>query len=236
MFKTTKDESSSNITALIIGESGSGKTSLASTLDNPTLILNLENGLLSLQDHLIDVYDCTVDKEGNDLPRSRRFEKVNHFFKHVYPTVKDKYQNIFIDSITELSQNLVEYLKTQYDESNGFKLWGSYNEFMTGFIKNMRDLKNNVWLIALDAVDKDEMGRRFIGVDVNGKISHRIPALVDEVFYLKVDDGEDGKTIRKLQTDKHQNILAKDRSGKLELFEAPDLQKIINKIQGEKNV
>jgi energy-coupling factor transporter ATP-binding protein EcfA2 len=234
MLTTTKNLRPEGLTAIIYGESGSGKTTLASTLKEPTLIINFENGLLSLREFKIDVYDCTVDKDGNDLSRDRRFKKQEYFFDKVYPDIKNNYKNIFIDSLTEMSQNLIEHLKTIYDESNGFKLWGAYNDYMTFFVKRMRDLHCNVWILALDAVDKDDLGRRFTGLDIAGKISNRLPALVDEIFYLKTESDESKKLVRKLQTSKIGNVLAKDRSGKLDIIEDANLQNIINKIQGVK--
>ena len=52
----TSDISNHHIFALIVGASGAGKTTLASTLNNEeTLILSAESGLLSIKDSDIDV-------------------------------------------------------------------------------------------------------------------------------------------------------------------------------------
>jgi len=236
MFTTTKTDSSNRITSIIFGESGSGKTTLISTLPGKTLIYNAENGLLSLARFSIDVYDGTVDKNGKSLSRVQRFEKLMHFLANVFPELNGKYDNLVFDSLTEIAQNLVEYLKSKYDESSGFKMWGEYNDRMTDLIKTLRDYKKyNIIFLALDSIDKDESGRRFTGIDINGKIAHRLPALLDEVFYLKVMPDDEGKLVRKIITSGHQGIIAKDRSGKLDLFEQPDLTKIITKIQGAQN-
>ena len=59
-------------------------------------------------------------------------------------------------------------------------------------------------------------------------------ACFDEVLVLRTfdDENEEGKNVtsRWLQTKIGQNYIAKDRSGKLEGFESPDLAAIINKL------
>lgn len=237
MFKTTKDFKSERVSMIVFGQSGSGKTTLATTLPGRPLIINAENGLLSVSTGKdVPVYDVTVDKNGNPLPRDLRFEKLLHFLKNVLPGMVEKFDWIVIDSLTEVSQNLVEALKKKYpDKSDALKMWGEYNDMMTAFIKEMRDYRPfSVLFLALDSVDKDENGRRFINIDVNGKISSRIPALMDEVFYLKEFEDEKGVKIRKVITSTYMNINAKDRSGTLSQFEDPDLSKIVAKIHGPK--
>ena len=236
MFKTTKNFKSDRLSLLVYGPSGSGKTSVAATLPGKVLLVNAENGLLSISSGKeMAVYDLTVDGNGKDLDRSFRFEKLLHLLKEVLPGMTDKFDWLVFDSLTEISQNLVEGLKKKYpDKSDGLKLWGEYNDFMVAFVKQLRDYRPfNILLLALDSVDKDDSGKRFVGVDINGKISSRIPALIDEVFYLK-DFEADGKKIKKLITASYMNIVAKDRSGKLDQFEDPDLGKIIEKINGTK--
>ena len=89
----------------------------------------------------------------------------------------------------------------------------------------------NFLFLALEVYDKDDQSRRFTGVDLNGKISQRVPALVDEVFQLREFEKEDGGTVRKLVTSTYDKAIAGDRSGKLDQFEDPNMTKIIKKIQ-----
>jgi energy-coupling factor transporter ATP-binding protein EcfA2 len=237
MFKTTKNFKSERLSLLVYGPSGSGKTTVAATLPGKILFVNAENGLLSISSGKeLAVYDLTVDGSGKDLPRDFRFEKLLHLLKEVLPGMTDKFDWLVFDSMTEISQNLVEGLKKKYpDKADGLKLWGEYNDFMVAFIKQLRDYRPfNILLLALDSVDKDDTGKRFVGVDINGKISSRVPALIDEVFYLKDFDTGEGKKVKKLITSTYQNIIAKDRSGKLDQFEDPNLSAIINKINGVK--
>ena len=212
MFRTTKDFINNRLVVLVFGPSGSGKTRLARTLPDPkrVCIVNFENGLLSIaKGEEMAVYDCTVDKDGKEMDRQYRFQKLLHFLKEVAPTRTADFDWLVFDSLTEASQNLVETLKVKYpDKKDALNLWGEYSEFIISFVKQLRDYRPfNILLLALEAVDKDETGKRFIGVDINGKASQRLPALLDEVFYLKTFEKEDGTKVQKLITSTYQNIL-----------------------------
>ena len=65
------------------------------------------------------------------------------------------------------------------------------------------------------------------------KLAQQIPYLVDEVFALRVEKDEEGKPQRALMCDSDNLWLAKDRSGKLDMWEPADLGAIIAKIGGE---
>jgi len=171
------------------------------------------------------------------MERTFRFEKLLHLFKNILYTEenKKKYDTIVIDSLSEVSQCLVEIMKIKYpDREKALVMWGEYGDKISALVKQFRDFKPyNIVLLAHDTIDKDDSGRRFTGVDLNGKISRRIIGLLDEVFYYKKFTNDEGKQKRFLITDEHDNALAGDRSGSLELFEEPDLGLIFNKILGK---
>lgn len=239
MFTTTNQmNKDGRVVAIVYGQPKIGKTTLAKTLPGKPLIINLENGLLSLKGTNIDVYDCTVDANGTPMERHHRFEKLIHLFKTELskPELQKKYNWIVIDSLTEVAQCLVEAMKIKHpDAKDSLKKWGEYSDKMTDLIKQMRDFRPyNILFLALETADKDDQSRRFIGVDINGKISQRVPALVDEIFHLRSFRDENGNEVRKLVTSSYENAVAGDRSGKLEQFENPDMTKIVEKIKGGK--
>jgi hypothetical protein len=94
----------------------------------------------------------------------------------------------------------------------------------------------HVVFIAKQSRERDESSGMFHyqPMMVGAKLPTQIPYFFDEVLVLRTfdDENEEGKTVtsRWLQTRIGQNYIAKDRSGKLEEFESPDLTTIINKL------
>lgn len=237
MFKQADSALSNQLSILITGKSGIGKTALAGTFSDPSevCLINLENGFRTISHLPIAIYDCCVDANGNEMPRHMRHKKLIHALKEVFSRddAKKKFKYLVIDSLTEASQNLIEALKLQYpDPKNTLQMYGENNVQMSDLVKTIRDLPYVTVVLALESADKDEVGRRYYTSDVAGKISSRLPAFFDEVFFYDMFE-KNGKKDRFLLTQSYETYVAKDRSGKLEMLEAPNMQNIINKILGK---
>jgi len=223
-IKTLKNELPKRINALVFGSSGVGKTTLAKTLKGKTLIINAESGLLSLNGEEIDY--VTIDgKTAKD-----KVTLLGQVLRELQSGVE--YDNIFIDSLTEINQIFIEYHfdLINWDKSKALPTWGDVARSMRGFIKSFRDLSQySVFMTALDKIDKDEIGRRFITPDINGALAKSAAQFFDEVFYYTKIEKED-KQVRVLVTEGTDKFIAKDRSGKLEQLMAPDLGVIQEKI------
>jgi phage nucleotide-binding protein len=223
----TKNSGHQKVKAIIYGESSSGKTTLAKTLNGKTLIVSAEAGLLSLAGCDIDYVDISVDDKGEVIKEpAERIRRLSDTFKMLH-TDTGIYDNVLMDGITEIGELLVEGLNKEFpDRKDTFPMWGEYAKRMRSIVKGFRDLPYNVFITAVAEPDKDENNRRFMGFQVPGSISRKLPQYFDEVFYLHVD--ADGK--RSIVTKKTDAIIAKDRSNKLDAIEEPDLGKIISKI------
>lgn len=203
---------------LTIGSSGIGKTSLAKTLPhNETLIISAESGLLSIKDVSIDV---VVIKTWSDL--------IQVYVELVEGT---KYKHVFIDSLTEIAQILFTELKPDYSKAQTFGLYDEYSTKMMNFLRKMRDLSDyNFWITCLDKIEKKyEVDVVSINL-IQRSLTKNILPLFDEVFYYD-SVIKDDKTVRYLLTENNTQIdFAKDRSGKLDQYEKPNLGDIYNKI------
>lgn len=235
-IQSTKDYGVDRLKILIYGSPGVGKTKLASTTGESTLIVSAEAGLLSLKGSDISVIDITIDDNGVMIPKEKRIERLQHVYGYLLTNeAQSKYKWIYVDSLTEIGQNLVESLKLKYPESkDGLKMWGEYADTIRSLIKAFRDLPYyNVVFTALPDREKDENGGFYTGISLNGKISQTIPAMFDEVFYYQITKDQDGNQIRKLVTSGKEGLVSKDRSGSLNALEDPNLATITKKIKGE---
>jgi phage nucleotide-binding protein len=232
-IKSCNDSSSSKLTIVINGKSGVGKTSLAKTIEAPVLLISAESGVLSLKGSKVDYIDIAQNDDGSLCLKHERIRKLQEAYVEILkPEYTSKYKWLYIDSLTEISQCLQDTLLMEYPAMKDSMLrWNAYNERMRAILKSFRDIPHyNVVMTCLESVEKDELGRRYIGFDIAGKISNQLPAFFDEVFYYYIAKNEDGTDKRILLTQPTDSVIAKDRSGKLLQMEEPNLQNIINKI------
>lgn len=221
IIKSTKDVSYGRINCLVYGESGAGKTTLAGTLPGKTLIISLESGLLSLKGFDVDYVE---------ISGATGIEKVKNLSAILKEKELDSYDTLYFDSLSEIAQCFLEFAAVEYPADNQvLKKFGHYNDLITRFIKRCRDMDKNVFFTCLQKTDKDDVGRRWNLPDVPGSVASKMCAYFDFVFNLRVFE-KDGEKVRALLTSNSQGFVCKDRSGKLNEYEAPHLGDVINKV------
>jgi hypothetical protein len=107
-------------------------------------------------------------------------------------------------------------------------------EAVGGLIRAFRDVQGkHVYMSAKLEKSNDELGKVFYAPAMPGnKAGQALPYQFDGVFALRVERDPEGKPVRGLMTSTDGLWQAKDRSGKLDQWEAPDLGAIIGKITG----
>lgn len=233
-IENTKDVHISNINCLIYGASGSGKTYLARTLVEPTLLISAESGLISLSGTNIDFVDISKDEEtGETIGWTKRIEYLFSIYDQLKsPELRAKYKNIYIDSLTEIGKIFVKHYQEQYpDSKDSFKLWGDYHKAMENFILKFRDIVHyNVFFTCYEEKKQDDSKAWSYAPSIPAtQLKETLPFFFTEVFRLVKED----RGTRFLVCDGTKATEAKDRSGKLELTEEVNLQKILNKIREE---
>lgn len=225
---TTSDKLSleHGIKMLVYGRSGIGKTRLMATLPKihvadggHGIVISAEAGMLSVRDTPIPVIEI---KNLDDLNRSLDYlmgPAGNHFW------------SIGMDSISEIAEKILANAKA--GTKDGRQAYGALAEQMWATIRAFRDLKGkNVVMTAKAEYIKDENGVTKWGPMMPGKtLTQGLPYFFDEVFCLAAFRGVGSEHIS-LQTRADMTYEAKDRSGKLDFFEYPDLMNVFNKIYG----
>jgi hypothetical protein len=143
------------------------------------------------------------------------------------------YQSVALDSISEIAEVVLNTEKKNTKDPR--QAYGAMQEQMADIIRAFRDLPGrHVLMTAKLEKSQDEMARILYAPSMPGnKTGQSLPYFFDEVLALRVERDADGNTQRALMCDGDGSWLAKDRSGKLDTWEAPDLGAIIAKIGGK---
>ena len=220
-LQTTSGLRSDGVKVLVYGQAGAGKTVLAKTLPRP-VVLSAEAGLLSLADADIPFIQITSMEELQEAYRYLTQDEEGQQF-----------ESIVLDSISEIGETCLNVeLKRAKDPRQAY---GEMQHILSDLIRAFRDLRGkNVYFTAKLEKMQDEMGRILYQPSMPGnKTGQALPYFFDEVLALRMEKDAEGVTQRALMCDSDGLWQAKDRSGKLDMWEAPDLGAIISKIKGE---
>ena len=216
-LKTTSSLGADNGLKLLgYGAAGAGKTSLIPTLPNP-LVISAEGGLLSIQ--------------GADLPyiEVSDMETLGEAYQYA---IDSDFQSIALDSISEIGEVCLAAEKAVAKDPR--QAYGEMQTKMATLIRMFRDIKGkHVYMTAKLEKTQDEMGRMLYSPSMPGaKAGQALPYFFDIVFAVRVERDDEGNKHRALLTDSDGLWQAKDRTGKLEEWEAPNIGDIITKVTG----
>ena len=219
-IRRTSEIASSGVKLLVYGQAGAGKTTLIRTLPTP-IVLSAEGGLLSIQDADLPFIEIT------DLGTLRE--------TYAWLMQSDEakcYESVALDSISEIAEVVLNAEKKANKDPR--QAYGAMQEQMADIIRGFRDLPGrHVYMSAKLEKTQDEMGRVLYAPSMPGnKTGQALPYFFDEVLALRLEKDSDNNTQRALMCDSDGLWLAKDRSGKLDTWEAPNLGAIISKIMG----
>ena len=242
-LKPISEQAVDRISALVTGKYGLGKTSLIRTVlgqeyqdgqwvqtydtDEKACVLSAESGLLAVRDL---VKAGLV--EGYEIGSLADFKEAYNLLANT-AEMKDRYSWVFIDSLTEISQRCDSVMREKYpDSSKTFRRWDDYSDTMIRIIKGFRDLHDySVIFTCLETIDKDDVSRRYAAPDVVGRgLKEKLPSFFDLVLYMRLVQDDTGGEHRVLYTQPVNEYPAKDRSGKLNTVEKPNLLEIRAKI------
>ena len=219
-LKSTADVQANGVKALVYGMAGVGKTYMIKSLPNP-LVISAEAGLLALT--------------GTDIPyiEVKTFIELQEAYQFIVSEHGAQFESIAIDSISEIGEIVLAHEKSVNKDGRG-----AYGEMAVKIMEIMRSFRDiqgkNVMFIAKAEKSQDETGSMLYQPSMPGaKISQQLPYLVDLVMALRTEKDTEATIQRALMCQTDGTWQAKDRSGKLAAWEAPDLSALIAKIGGD---
>lgn len=222
------------IKALIYGDSGAGKTTLAVTAPKPLVLLTEMQAVPSINasNPNATVLPClTID----DL-------------RKVIAAIRDgnkqlaEFDTLVIDSLTE-AQRLIkdDILKRSRRDQMQMQDWGKLADGTRGLIRSLRDLPINVVCTALMEHETEEnTGKRFVNPIFEGRKTNKEIAQWFSFIgclYRKDTKAEDGKRIaqRHLMLDGSDTVLCKTIPPLDGLITDPNLTTIFNAVHSHQS-
>lgn len=205
------------VKSLVFGGAGSGKTPIFNTAPRP-LLLAVEPGMLSMRGSTVPTWEAKTKP------------LIEEFFKWFFNSAEaNAYDTLGIDSLSQMAEVYTEDALRVH--SHGLK---AYGEMATAVMKHVNALyyhpQKHLYLICKQTTVEESGAQKrkpyFPGKDLNVKIPH----LFDEILHLGLHNipGVIGPQ-KAFCTTEQFDIFARDRSGKLDAFEPPDLTAIFRK-------
>ena len=206
----------------VYGMAGVGKTVLCSTAPRP-LIISAEAGLLSLADKDIPVIE--IDSLG-ELREAYAFVEAHGA----------AFDTICLDSVSDIAEQVLDAKMADYQklaDEKGGKMdprqgYGAMAIEMMKLTRAFRALNKHIVFTAKQGMVQDQVANALrFGPMLPGQVyTNNFPYLMDIVCCLRMS--KEGK--RYLQTQPDFQYLAKDRSGRLNDMEKPNLTELFQKV------
>jgi hypothetical protein len=241
------------VKALIAGPIGVGKTSLLRTLDlESTLFFEVEAGDLAVQDLAVDTTQIDDWPTARDLAcriggPNRSYPPTACYSQAHYETIGgaldnlDKYQTLFVDSITAISRLSFRWAEQQpeaFSDRSGKKdvrgAYGLHAREMINWLNQLQHVRGmNVIFIGILEKVVDDFNVATWQLQMEGaKTGRELPGIVDQIITMQFVDFGDGMPVRTFVATSPNpwGYPAKDRAGRLEQLEEPHLGKLIAKL------
>ncbi|KAB2678894.1 ATP-binding protein [Brucella pseudintermedia] len=246
-----------SIKGCIFGKSGIGKTSLLWTLDPATtLFMDLEAGDLAIEGWAGDTIRPRTWDECRDfavfigganpaLRDDQPYSQAHHdavVTRLGAPDQLDRYHTVFIDSITVAGRLCFQWAKGQpeaFSDKTGKPdirgAYGLHGREMIAWLPHLQHTRSkNIWFVGILDEKLDDFNRKQFVPQIDGaKTGLELPGIVDEVISMVELRDDDGAPYRAFvcQTLNPYGFPAKDRSGRLDMIEPPDLGRLMDKIR-----
>lgn len=244
------------VKGVLVGRWGLGKTSQLWTLDaESTLFVDIEAGDLAVKTWPGDSLRPRTWEECRDIavllggpnPALRDDQPFSegHYAqacrRYGDPAALSKYRTFFIDSITVAGRLCLQWCKGQpqaFSERTGKPdvrgAYGLLGQEMVGWLTHIQHARGkHIWFVGILDERTDDFNRRFFELQIDGsKTGLELPGIADEVITLAEVPATEGAAYRAFvcHTANSWGYPAKDRSGRLDVVEPPNLGQLMVKL------
>jgi len=181
MLTTDLKPENAYLRVLLLGQPGTGKSTMASTFPKP-YFFDFDNKMLGLAGVPDIQYDVFSDE--GDVPKA--WNTFIDKFRGLLATPGDR-QTIVLDSFTTLQEiglNEVQRVNNTYGKPVTLKEWGILSGMLNDILYMLKGVKNLHVVVTAheEIVRDDERGMTYIMPVAMGKISATLPAFFHEVY------------------------------------------------------
>ncbi len=203
-----------NVPTLIVGQSGSGKSSMFRTLDpKKTVVVNCERKVLPFKG-FNKFKNINVNK----------YKDYTNLIKELKGEKGKAYEYVIIDSLTSLLEICNKYCTTVY---SGYNIYSEYNDMVYNVLQDIKDLPQQVFITGIPEYLEDDIPKAFlktVGKTWKYSIEKEFAIVLHTVL---VDDDEGNIVEYLLDTKPSKHTSAKSPDGLFEERYIPNDAKLV---------
>jgi len=203
---------STGFKSIIYGAPGSAKTPLISTCPRPFMLI-CEPGMLSMRGSNVPAYEAYSGA------------KIDEFFEWWFKSTETKnFDTLAIDSASQMADIYLQ--DAQKTNKHGL---AAYGEMAEKVIKQLRPLffqpQKHCYIICKQTVEDGIKKPYFLGKQLPTEVPH----LYDAILHLGIHNVPQMGQVLSFQCRQSYDIVARDRSGRLNEYEPPDFSLLLGK-------
>lgn len=230
------------LTLVVHGESGVGKSYLADTAPGPRLVFDAEGGTRWTPSKKV-VWDPKnpipeLGPEDTAVVTVLNLETLQRAFQWLVAG-KHPFRSVILDSLTEVQNRTINAVSGQAAPQRND--WGAILIKVDNLVRAFRDLTLNevrpveVVIFICGSRERGSQEHATVRPMLQGQMAEKLPYSVDVMAYMSVSMGASGELERKALFANLDGINAKDRTGRLGIsMDSPSIPKMLDLAYGPK--